>query len=213
MIVKKGGDKNLILQERDFLILKEIERWRWLLGRHIQELCYFSSARTTDRRLKILVESGYLERKKILYGVPNIYFLTNKGKKLLGASRHMDSIRIELIRHDIIVVDMAIYLSKTMKISYDMFITEKELHRKDGFGNRNHAPDFCIKNGESNIAVEIELSLKSKERLEKNIQLNFLNYDKQFWIIEKSNAKLYRNLEEIAIGYGNIEIRHLEDAK
>ena len=65
--------------ERDELILREIDRWRTCGSRHIRFLANFSGQRATDRRLKILIDAGYIERKKYLYGVPSIYFLTSKG--------------------------------------------------------------------------------------------------------------------------------------
>lgn len=58
------------LENRDFQILNEVYRFRFCLGRHIKVLCDFTSARARDRRLKILLEAGYLERRKILYGIP-----------------------------------------------------------------------------------------------------------------------------------------------
>ena len=61
------------VEERDMLILREVERWRVCGSRHIKFLAGFTGQRATDRRLKILIEAEYLERKKYLYGVPSIY--------------------------------------------------------------------------------------------------------------------------------------------
>jgi len=57
--------KGLELQERDYEILRLVQRFRFCLGRHVQVLCGFSGARASDRRLKLLLDAGYLERKSI----------------------------------------------------------------------------------------------------------------------------------------------------
>jgi len=41
--------------ERDYMILRELDRWRFCLGRHIKMLTGFEGVRACDRRLKKLV--------------------------------------------------------------------------------------------------------------------------------------------------------------
>jgi DNA-binding Lrp family transcriptional regulator len=65
-------NKNLRIMERDKKVMREIDRWRVCLGRHIRELAGFTGERACDRRLRKLIEAGYIERKHILYGVPAI---------------------------------------------------------------------------------------------------------------------------------------------
>ncbi len=97
------------LTGRDYNVLKQLDRWRFCLSRHLIYLGGFSSQRTTDRRLKMLLEAGYIQRRKILYGVPYLYSLTHKGKVLIHTSLKEEKIRIEKITHDILVLDTAIY--------------------------------------------------------------------------------------------------------
>ena len=87
----------MVLVDRDYQILREIDRFRFCLGRHIKLLTGFEGQRACDRRLKILIEAGYINRKKILYGIPSVYFLTHKGKMLIGANKRQDKIRVEKI--------------------------------------------------------------------------------------------------------------------
>jgi len=103
------SNKGLELQERDWEILRLIHRFRFCLGRHVQVLCGFGGARATDRRLKLLVEAGYLARKKYLYGIPYMYTLSHKGRILLGANKRQDKIRVDRITHDIYVIEAIIY--------------------------------------------------------------------------------------------------------
>lgn len=201
----------MVLVERDYRIMREIERWRFCLGRHIKLLADFEGQRACDRRLKILIDTGYIDRKKVLYGVPSVYFLTHKGKMLIGANKRQDKIRVEKIPHDIAVVDTAIFFMLKSKIDLDEIVTEKQINSKAGFGERKHCPDFIIeRDGKKKICVEIELSMKAKARLEKIVEDNYLKYGKQFWIVAKTGIKIKKTLENLSEKYTNIQIVELE---
>ena len=201
------------VEERDKLILREVERWRVCGSRHIKFLAGFTGQRATDRRLKILIEAEYLERKKYLYGVPSIYFVTPKGKKLIQSNARPEKVKIEQIVHDMTVLDTAIYFMHKENISLNDITTEKQLHQLDGFGMRKHRPDFIYtKNNETNC-VEVEMSLKSKPRFESIIKDNFLDYDTQFWIVPDTQSKIKQILADNQMIYANTEIINLEEVK
>ena len=194
---KRVSVSELVVLERDREIMREIDRWRVCQGRHIRELAGFGGQRACDRRLRKLMKAGYLSREKILYGVAGIYRLTNKGVKLEGLGRGRKAgIRIEQIRHDIAVLDTAIFLSEEREIKYKDMKTELELHRQDGFGKRQHRPDFIFKKDGKITCVEIELSLKSKSRFEAIIKDNFMAYDRQIWIVPGLDSKIARTLQK-----------------
>jgi len=197
------------LTERDFEVLRLVSRFRFMTGKHIKKFANFSSDRTKERRLKLLVDSKYLHREKIFYGYPYFYTLTHKGRMITGLTKHPDKIRVDRIKHDIIVLDCINTILSKYSITLDDITTEKELHRKDGFGNRNHQPDFIFYHNEKSCAVEIELTVKNKDALEKNVKSNYMNYDYQLWFIEKTNKKLNRNLDECTSKYDNIHISYL----
>lgn len=198
------------LTERDYNVLKQLDRWRFCLSRHLRYLGGFSSQRTTDRRIKLLRESGYIKRQKILYGVPHLYSLTHQGKVLIHTSVKNEKIRIEKITHDISVLDTVIYFMMKYELKQEDILTEKELHRQDGFSIRKHKPDFVIQNQDKKICIEIELTLKAKNRLEKNIQENFMNYDYQKWIVPNTQIRIKSILEENSCVYP-LEIIDLEE--
>ena len=201
------------LKDRDFKIFKEIERWRFCLGRHIQFLAGFSSGRTCDRRLRMLLTEGFLERKAIVYGVPRVYLLTRKSKTLIYANQRQEQIRLDQIMHDITVLDVAICFIKSFGISPNEIKTDKQLHQADGFGERTHHPDFVFTKDGKTYCVEVELSLKSKTRLEKNIKSNFLKYNVQIWVIDEDNTKLLYTLDEFKTQYPNMEITNIAEVK
>ena len=198
------------LTDRDKEILNLVYRFKFCLGRHIKVLGNFTGSRASDRRLKILVEAGYLARKKIIYGVPFIYTLTHMGRLLIGANKREDKIRIDRLTHDIYVLDTVIYFIEKYGISLKVIESEKELHIKDGYGARKHQPDFMFtKDGES-CAVEIELNAyKTKEVLEKNIRDNYMGYDRQIWLV--NHIKAYTMLQKFTDEYSNIKILRLEE--
>ena len=194
------------LGDRDYRILNEVYRWRVCLGRHLCSLAKYTSTRACDRRLRELIDARLLERKKILYGVPSIYFLTHRAKVLIHVPRRKENIKIEQISHDISVLDTAIYIHNSKGIPFEDMTTEKQLHSQDGFGNRAHRPDFVFTYGLKTICVEVELTLKAKARLEKNIKDNFSAYDQQLWVVPDFNTKIYTILKQNRTAYPNIEI-------
>ena len=214
---KKEDRKNqeIRIMERDKEVIREIDRWRVVQGKHIKELVAFDGQRACDRRLRKLIDAGYIKREKILYGVAGIYRNTNKAKKIMaeGLSGVNRKIRIEQIMHDIAVVDTAIYFNKKYGIKYNEITTEVELHRSDGFGVRKHRPDFVFQKDGKIICVEIELNLKAKNRFENNIKNNFENYDKQIWVVPSRKDKIAKILQQNSATYPDIEMIELTEIK
>ena len=198
------------MTERDELILREIDRWRACGSRHIRFLAGFSGQRATDRRLKVLIEAGYLERQKFLYGVPYIYFLTAKGKSLIHVGTGKEKIKIEQITHDRTVLDTAIYFMNKEGLTLQDITTEKQLHQLDGFGVRKHRPDFIFTKDELTYCVEVELTLKAKSRLLNIIKDNFMEYDVQIWVVPDSQKAILQVLKESKKLYDNIQARSLQ---
>ena len=199
------------LVERDYLIMREIERWRVCLGRHVRHLAGFSGQRATDRRLRVLIDAGYIDRQKILYGVPYIYKLTYKGKVLIYANTRIEQIKIDQIIHDIAVLDTAIYFLLKENLNPEDITTEKELHQKDGFGVRKRRPDFLYKKDNKIYCVEIERTFKSKAKIEENLNNNFREYDGQKWIVPNSQPRIINTIKSNMRKYAFIEILSLEE--
>jgi len=159
--------------------------------------------------LKLLLDAGYLERKKYLYGIPYMYTLSHKGRILLGVNKREDKIRVDRITHDIYIIEAIIYYVRKYGVSLSAIESEKELHIKDGFGIRKHQPDFVVNSAGRCIAVEVELNAKAKGRMEENIRENYLKYDRQIWIT--NNSKVKSLLKDFIGEYSNIEALPLED--
>lgn len=201
------------LVDRDYLILREIDRWRVITGKHICGMTGFTGLRACDRRLHKLYVAGFIERKKVIYGLPAIYKLTPQAKKLLVGTNKKECVRIEQIAHDMAVADTAIYFNRKYNIAFSDMVTEKQLHKKDGFGVRKHRPDFIFDYKDKCYCVEIELSMKSKDRFSKNIIANFTDYHKQFWIVPDINSSIAVFLSNMNESYPNIKIIELAEVK
>ena len=135
------------LVERDYKVFKEIKRWRFCLGRHIQYLAGFSSQRICDRRLKLLLSENFLTRCIIIYGIPSVYLLTQKSKNLIYANKRAERIKLDQIMHDVTVLDIAICIMKYLYLYPTDIKTEKQLHQADGFRRTSSSPRFHFHKG------------------------------------------------------------------
>lgn len=201
------------LVERDYLILKEVDRWRIVTGKHICALCGFTGQRACDRRLCKLINTGLLSRKRIIYGIPGIYSLTASGRRLINAPDRAEQIRIEQITHDIAALDTAVYFNKKFGIAFSDMLTEKQLHQKDGFGVRKHRPDFVFTKDGNLFCVEVELTMKSKDRFSKNIISNFTDYYIQIWVVPDKHTNIAGFLSAMKEDYPNIKIIDLDEVR
>lgn len=201
------------LVERDYLILKEIDRWRVITGKHICNLCGFTGQRACDRRLSKLINAGFLNRKRIIYGIPGIYSLTASGRRLINVPDRNEQIRLEQITHDIAVLDTAIYFNRKFGIAFSDILTEKQLHQNDGFGVRKHRPDFVFTKDGNLFCVEVELTMKSKDRFSKNIISNFTDYYIQIWVVPDKHTNIASFLSVMKEDYPNIKIIELSEVR
>ncbi len=204
------SESRIILNNRDRDIIFEISRLKCVLGRQIKVIAGFSGKRACDRRLSKLIGAEYLERKRYLYGISGIYSITQKAKKQFNISLPISEIRLDQIEHDVAVTDTIIYFMKDKDISKANIITEKQLRNEQGFTIRTHLPDFVYKEDGKTYCIEVELSLKAKERFEKIIKQNFMTYDIQYWIVPNSKIKIREILKNNSSKYTNIELLELE---
>lgn len=199
------------INERDLKILNEITKWRFMLGRQIKILCEFLGQRACDRRLAKLIEAGYIERKYLLYGIPGLYFVTPKAKRAFNLEYVTQNVRIEQIQHDIYVIDTAIYFIKKYGIDSNSIITERALKHIDGFRNNKHRPDFLFKQDNKIFCVEVELSAKKYDNLNKNMKNNYLAYDGQKWIVPFDRIKVKEQVQKASNCYTDIDIIPLSE--
>ena len=115
-----------------------------------------------------LVEAGFVNHRRILHGQHGVYFVTSKGAKLtdlppieripLGQYEHQNS-------------NLNVYMKLRNQYPDAHWISERRLkHDKffDGLGKVGHISDgiLMFPDGKQ-IAIEVELSTKGKNRIEK----------------------------------------------
>lgn len=197
------------LVSRDLRILREVERWRFSLARQIMAFSDFQSKSALYRRLKLLVDNGYLKRKRYLYGLPALYTVTPRGYKALALPTKNVTVSVGMIEHELAVIDTYLYLKDKYQLNYDDFLSERQLRLE--YDKAKHYPDITFTLDGNSHCVEVEFSLKNATLLERNIKENYLSYDRQLWIIKKEHTRLNKLLQKYEAEYPNIEIILWED--
>jgi hypothetical protein len=201
----------LQITDRDTAIIKEICKHRFLLARQIRILGKFNGQRACDRRVRKLIDAGYIERKFYITGIARLYTVTRKAVEVFGLDYYTPKIRLDQIFHDIAVVDTVVYLTHNHGIDPASIITERDRKHIAGFSNPIHFADFSYTTQDGKtVCVEVELSAKKQDTLFRNIQKNYKEYDAQIWVIPSDKPKIVESVKRAAQKYGNIEILPLE---
>jgi len=108
------------------------------------------------------------------------------------------------------IYSTAIFFIKSYGIGRNDIISERQLRHELGFNPRVHLPDLIFTKDGKKYCVEVELSMKAKSRLDKNIKDNYLKYDVQDWVIPQSKVKIMEYVERAKSKYPNIEVIPLE---
>jgi len=200
--------------ERDKMIVWVIAKNGFMTGKQIMLMTGFGGTRATDRRLRKLIEQGWIRRDKKLYGVCGLYTVTHEGMEYFGYNEllnttHFDKINLNEIEHNLASVDCQIWYMIKYAINEDQIICDKQLRKTKGLQVRQHVPDFVITKG--NIAVEIERTYKGKRRMMKNVEDNYKLYDAQHWFTPIARTTIRETLKEMGMRYPGIEIFNLEE--
>ena len=170
----------MVLQERDIEIL------RWVNG------CGFVTVNQVKRwmgvgetagyvRVRKLVDGGYLKRKRVFHNQERIHWISNQAQNLIQDDvKNPKRVNISTYHHDLLLVDLGLYLEKTNEGN---FIPERRVRNlnvtESVIGKKGRIPDGVLiqQNNQKPIAIELELSLKSKDRLRKIINDYMVNFN------------------------------------
>lgn len=157
----------MVITKRDQGLLKWINRFGYVSIREIAGYWGVSEV-TAYGRMKQLVREEYLVHRRYLYQYPGLYQVTKKGVALADSELPpVRQISVATIRHQLAVVNLYLQLSKKEAAH---FMTERELRQAGGqlgFGRKTHMPDGLLIKGNERIALEVELTVKSKKRISK----------------------------------------------
>jgi len=115
-----------------------------------------------------LIKAGLVTHQRVFHDRPGIYRLTKRGAGFTDLPP-LSRLRLGNYRHDVMVIDL--YLALRQRYPEAQWVSERALMRDKhtpGVGQRGHLPDGVLLLPEQkSIAVEIELSMKGKHRLER----------------------------------------------
>jgi hypothetical protein len=201
----------VIFQNRDIEILQWVNGFGFASA---DQICKWMGVGTTAGyvRVKKLVDGGYLERKRILHGQARIHKVTRKGIIASGdALVQMGQIHLGTYRHDFALVDLALMLERE---TGGAFKPERRIRHDEGLsgvGQIGHIPDGYLQlDGQKPIAIELELSVKSRARLNSIIEEygGNLSVEEVWYYTDQSDVA--RALESAAKGYSFIKVKKFD---
>jgi hypothetical protein len=194
------------LTQRDLQLIQWVNSIGFVTIHHIAQ--YLKIAKPTAyARIHKLTSHGYLIHEHIFHGAAGIYRVTQTGVQVSGSELPpLRKVSLATYRHDLQVIDLSF---KLLQRYGGEFIPERQLrHDKGiyGFGSATHMPDGALQLGDKQIAIECELTKKSKRRIEKIIghYMKTFDYSEVWYFCGSEEAK--RQIGAIANSVAFIEV-------
>lgn len=202
------------LTQRDILLFEWINGHGFVKADQIMR--FLKVKKTTGyRRIKKLVDNGYIERKNILHGAGAVHLITKKAQNAAGDDLSiLKNISLGGFVHDLRLVDLSLDLQE--KYNCD-FISERRLRFWGGLGGvgiEGHIPDGVLEfSDKKKWAIELELSVKAASRL-KNIMSGYagnFDYEEVYYFVSKQVVKNAVEKAISASGAAHIKIELLRE--
>lgn len=199
------------ITQRDIEILREINAFGYVDVNFIEQRFQLQK-KLAYRRLKKLVDNNYLKHSRVLYGEPGVYQVTHKGAQL--SEDHLPPLkRISFATycHTLAVAHASIALIKQFGGS---FLTERMLRltkREMDAGACEHNCDGVLILNDKKIAIEVELTMKTKQRIE-DIMMDYSlqsEYSEVWYLC--GNEELYKHFSKLAQEYDFLKSFYLKN--
>lgn len=155
----------VILTKRDREILQFINSVGWCVAPQIGRR-FGMKWWIVYRVMKKLIEAGLVIHERIRFETHGIYYLTSDGAAYTDLPV-IDRVAKGIFDHQRILADVVIRLNELYPDA--VWISERHLRQDkfvDGVGKRGHIADgFLIFSTNHQVALEVELSVKGKDRL------------------------------------------------
>ena len=158
------------------LMKRDQALFRWINGHGFVTVTQASAWMGTNyqaaqRRMRKLVDAGYLARKRLLHGDKRVHWVTRQALSASGDQlAPPQTIGLGSYRHDLVLVDVA---QAVVDQTGGDFVPERRLRQEAGFkgvGVSGHLPDGLLRRpGQMPVAVELEMSPKGRQRLKRII--------------------------------------------
>ncbi len=204
------GKNRMIFQERDIEILRWVNGFGFASADQIRQFMQVGNT-AAYVRIKKLVEGGYLTRERILHGQARIHKVTKKGVLASGdAVLPLKYVNLGTFRHDFKLVDLGLMLEAQMGGS---FTPDRRIRHNEGLsgvGQLGHIADGYLHIGEDKpVAIELELSVKSRARIQSIIDGYGGNLDvKEVWYYTDQKSVKHA-IEKAARGFSFIKVREI----
>lgn len=202
------------LTERDILLFKWINGHGFVTADQINR--FLKVAKTTGyRRIKKLVDHGYIQKEKILHGAGAVHYITKQAKAASGDDLSiLQNISLGGYVHDLSLVNLALDLSEKYEVN---FVPERRLRFWRGLGSvgvEGHIPDGVLEfNEKKKWAIELELSVKAASRLKKIIDgyaSNF-EYEEVHYFVNDNTVKNAVQKAVTSAGVDHVKIHDMEE--
>jgi hypothetical protein len=155
--------------------------------------------------------AGWTQSAKLAVDLPPFVWLTSPGNRLIGSPYRTWNPHPGLATHIEAVTDVRLLVERELQLGEwecERSLAQRAPSRSQ---NRPHLPDAVL-NCQDSVAIEVELNLKSRTRLETIVEELSLNYDSVWYF---APARLRPKLSELAqtAPYQNVTIhRYPPDA-
>ena len=138
-------------------------------------------------------QAGWIESRQLLAAGPSLVWLTGTGARVAGSPYRTWRPNPGLAAHIEAVTEVRLLLDQQLRLG--SWRCERELAKALLAEGRPHLPDAVIETGDETVAVEVELTLKSRARLEAVLEELGRSYD-QVWYF--APPKLQPTLRSLA---------------
>lgn len=152
------------ITKRDIELLKFINDFGFCEMSHIQRRFNLRHPRSYQVMSR-LIKKELIRHERFLHARQGIYRLTQKGAEVTDLPP-INRVPFGQYQHDLKIID--VYLSLSHLYPHATWISERKLQQdkhRSGLSQRCHIADGILEFDNKKVAIEVELSLKNKERL------------------------------------------------
>lgn len=198
------------LTERDVEILRFINDFGFCEISHIGRRFQLKNLRSY-KIMKRLIRGGLVAHERVFHNRPGAYFLTRAGAKYTPLPP-IYKIPKDLYKHQIAIID--VYFKLIQLYPDATWLSERVLKRDkftEGFGRTGHLADGkLIMPDQKRVAIEVELTMKSRRRLEQIFRAYTLQIAvKEVWYF--CAPDVYSLMKQAAAKKPFIKIHQLEE--
>lgn len=208
-----ASEINMLITKRDEEILNFINEFGFCEIPQLETKFGFKKPRSYQI-MQRLVKAGLVIHQRIFYGTHGIFYLTKTGAEYTDLPR-IKNIPKEIYEHQLAIIK--VYFKLIEKYPHAQWICERRIKREkfmaDGIraGKRRHhlADGMLVFPDNEQIAVEVELSMKSKKRLKEIILGYWMHKDiREVWYF--CSPAVAAKVSKIADGWDHIKVFDLE---